>query len=100
MLETINENSHNENWDVTVEPRCGKRARLEKSFDLDFLTYTLKEEPQTYKEAVNSMEGLMWKETIKSEIYFILHNHTWELIDLPPGYKPLSSKWISRGSGN
>ncbi|WJZ95257.1 hypothetical protein VitviT2T_014041 [Vitis vinifera] len=51
-------------------------------------------EPQTFKEAVNSTEGLMWKEAIKSEIDSILQNHTWELLDLPPGCKPLSSKWI------
>ncbi|RVW62815.1 Retrovirus-related Pol polyprotein from transposon TNT 1-94 [Vitis vinifera] len=51
-------------------------------------------EPQTFKEAVNSTEGLMWKEAIKSEIDSILQNHTWELVDLPPGCKPLSSKWI------
>ena len=36
----------------------------------------------------------MWKEAIKSEIESILHNHTWELVDLPSGCKPLSSKWI------
>ena len=31
---------------------------------------------------------------IKSEIDSILHSHTWELVDLPPGCKPLSSKWV------
>ena len=36
----------------------------------------------------------MGKEVIKSEIDFILHNHTWELVDLPPRCKPLSSKWV------
>ena len=43
---------------------------------------------------MNSIEGLMWKKTIKSEIDSILHNHTWELVDLPLGCKPLSSKWV------
>ena len=54
----------------------------------------LEGEPRTFKEAVNSTEGLMWKEAIKSENYSILHNHTWKLVDLPPGCKPLSSKWV------
>ena len=36
----------------------------------------------------------MWKETIDSEMESILHNHTWELMDLPSGCKPLSSKWV------
>ena len=43
---------------------------------------------------MNSIEGLLWKEAIRSEIDSILQNHTWELVDLPPGCKPLSSKWV------
>ncbi|GKB31415.1 retrovirus-related pol polyprotein from transposon TNT 1-94 [Tanacetum coccineum] len=49
-----------------VELRRSKRARTEKSF----------------------------KEAIKSEIDSILQNHTWDLMDLPPGCKPLGNKWI------
>lgn len=36
----------------------------------------------------------MWKDVIKSKIDSILQNHTWELMDLPPGCRPLSSKWV------
>ena len=43
---------------------------------------------------MNSVEGSLWKEAIKSEIDSILQNHTWELVDLPPGSKPLGYKWI------
>ena len=93
-FETINENSQGGNNIGEVEPRCNKRAKVEKSFGPDFLTYMLEEEPRTYKEAVNSTQGLMWKEVINSEIESILHKLTWELVDLPPGCKPLSSKWV------
>ncbi|XP_062113481.1 uncharacterized mitochondrial protein AtMg00820-like [Humulus lupulus] len=51
-------------------------------------------EPRTYKEVVSSIEGPFWKEAIRSEIDSILQNHTWELVDLPTGCKPLGSKWI------
>ena len=54
----------------------------------------LEGEPRTYQEAVNYTEGLMWKEAINSEIESILHNLTWELVDLPPCCKLLSSKWV------
>ena len=54
----------------------------------------LKGEPQTYKEVVNSTESLMWKEAINNETDSIMYNHTWKLVDLPPGCKPLSSKWV------
>ena len=58
MLETINENSQDQNKEVEVEPRHSKRARTKKSFGPDFLTYMLEGEPQTFKEVVNSTEGL------------------------------------------
>ena len=92
LLETINENSQDQ--DGEVEPRRNKNARAEKYFSQDFLTYMLEGEPRTFKDTVNSVEGLRWKETIKSEIDFIQHNHTWELVNLPLGCKPLSSKWV------
>ena len=75
MLETIDENSQDQNKDSEVEPRRSKRIRVEKSFGQDFLTYILEGEPQTYKETINSTDGLMWKEAINSEIDSILYNH-------------------------
>ena len=54
----------------------------------------LENEPQNYEEALSSSEGPLWKEAIKSEVDSILKNHTWELVDLPPGCKPVGSKWI------
>ena len=52
------------------------------------------EEPQNYHQAVNSSDGPQWKEAIKCEIDSILQNHTWELVDLPAGCKPLGYRWI------
>ena len=77
-----------------VEPRRSKRARTEKSFGPDFVSFMVEHEPTSYREAVTSSEGPQWKEAIKSEIDSILQNHTWELVDLPPGCKPLGYKWI------
>ena len=54
----------------------------------------MENEPQSFQEVVNSPEGPLWKEAIKSEIDSISQNHTWELLDLPPGSKPLGYKWI------
>ena len=77
-----------------VEVRRSKRVRIEKSFGSNFLTILLESEPQRFKEAVNSLEDALWKEVINSEIESILQNHTWELVDLPLGCKPLRYKWI------
>ena len=75
-------------------PRCSKRQKTSTSFGPDFLTFLVENEPQTFKEAMSSSEAHYWKEAINSEIESILNNHTWELVDLPPGNKPLGSKWI------
>ena len=74
--------------------RCSKRARTSKPFGLDFLTYLLENEPQSFNEAMSTPKAPMWKEAVNSEIESIMQNHTWELVNLPPGSKPLGCKWI------
>ena len=54
----------------------------------------LEDEPQSFKEAMSSPEAPYWKEAINDELESILQNHMWELVDLPPGSKPLGYKWI------
>ena len=43
---------------------------------------------------MSSPEAPYWKQAINDEVESILKNHTWELVDLPPGSKPLGYKWI------
>ena len=43
---------------------------------------------------MSSPEAPYWKEAINDEVESTLQNHTWELVDLPPGSKPLGYKWI------
>ena len=74
--------------------RRSKRARTFKSFGPDFLTYLLENEPQSFNEAMSTPEAPMWKEIANSEIESIMRNHTWELVDLPLGSKPLGCKLI------
>ena len=71
------------------EPRRSKRTRTSKYFGLNFLTYLLEDEPRSFKEAMSSPEAPYWKEAIKVEVESILQNHTWELVDLPPGSIPI-----------
>ncbi|GKD53452.1 zinc finger, CCHC-type containing protein [Tanacetum coccineum] len=75
------------------ESRRSKRERTEKSFGPDFVSFMVENEPTLYRYTVTSSEA-RWKESIKSEIDSILQNHTWELVELPPGCKPLGYKWI------
>ena len=77
-----------------LEPRRGSRIKIPKNFGPDFISFITIGEPQTYKESVASPEAPLWKEAINSEVESILQNHTWELVDLPPGNKLIGYKWI------
>ena len=55
-----------------VEPRHSKRPKTSKSFGPNFLTYMLEDEPQSFKEAISTLKAPFWKETVNSEIEFIL----------------------------
>ena len=54
----------------------------------------LEDESQSFKEVISTPEAPFQKEVVNNEIEFILKNHTWEIVDLPPGCKPLGYKWI------
>ncbi|GKE26598.1 reverse transcriptase domain-containing protein [Tanacetum coccineum] len=73
-----------------VEPRRNKRARIEKSFRLDFVAFMVENEYFLSR----SIRMAQWKEAIKSEIDFILQIYTWELVVLLSGCKSLGYKWI------
>nr|GEY67043.1 polyprotein, putative [Tanacetum cinerariifolium] len=75
-----------------VEPRRSKHAKVTKYFGLDYMTYIVNEEPQTYKATMESSEASYWKEAIQSEIDLIVQNNTWKLVDLPSGHKPIGHK--------
>nr|GEZ53025.1 zinc finger, CCHC-type [Tanacetum cinerariifolium] len=90
----------------SFEPRKGKRVQKAKSYGSDFqlylvegsrdqvgsqysYCYSIKEDPRTYNEAMQSRDVALWKEAIDDEIRSIMENNTWVLSDLPPGCKPL-----------
>ena len=74
--------------------RRSKRQRKETSFGDDFYTYVVSTDPMSYFEAVSSSNGNFWKEAIQTELDSLIKNQTWELVDLPPGTKPINCKWI------
>ncbi|XP_070029916.1 uncharacterized protein [Nicotiana sylvestris] len=90
---SLHEESKENNTSIE-DTRRSKRQRTSTSFRPDFVTFLLENEPQTFKAAMLSSNSAFWKEAVNSEIQSILDNHTWELVDLPPGNNPLGSKWI------
>nr|GEX04956.1 retrovirus-related Pol polyprotein from transposon TNT 1-94 [Tanacetum cinerariifolium] len=44
-------------------------------------------EPITFQEAINSSDKDEWVRTIEEDMSSLMKNHTWELVDQPPGQK-------------
>ena len=91
---TLDEPSTLKVQEQDIEPIKGSKIKKSKNFGPDFISFMTIGEPQTYKEAMTSPEAPFWKEVINSEVESILQNHTWELVDIPPGNKPIGYKWI------
>ena len=96
---------------IVNEPRRSKRQKTGHSFGPDFLTAFITEDqgkinedfvsivlveddPKTYMKAITSIDSSFWKEAIKNELDSIILNHTWDLVDLPIGSKPIKCKWV------
>ena len=50
-------------------------------------------EPTSYKEAC---KHACWQQAMKEELLALQNNHTWDIVDLPKGVKPIGSKWVYR----
>ena len=104
--------NHNEMVEIPTF-RKSKRARKVKTFGNDFYTYLVEgsregvirqtpvcfnteTDPQTLEEAMKDRDAVFWKEALNDEMDSILGNNTWELVDLPPGSKPIKCKFIFR----
>ena len=66
----MNEESHDseDEQGVQTEPRRSKRTKAEKSFGPEFIIYLLKNEPQTYEEAVTLQRDLCGKKQLKVKL--------------------------------
>ena len=47
-----------------------------------------------------SKDSAFWKDAIQEEMDSIMSNHTLELVNLPPGSKPIGCKWVFRRKYN
>ena len=90
MHESID--TSNDLVDGVQELRRSKQARKEKSYGNNFLAYIVEDEPVSYYDAIKSIDAPFWLEAINSELDYIMSNHTWELVELPPKVKPIGCK--------
>ena len=71
------------------QPRRSSRSAKLKDFGPDFQAYLVEKDPESYAEAMSSHDAPFWREAIDDEMYSILSNNTWILLDLP-------CRWIFR----
>ncbi|GJQ94944.1 zinc finger, CCHC-type containing protein [Tanacetum coccineum] len=86
------------------EPRKGKRVRKANFYGSDFqlylvegsrdqigsqysYCYSIKEDPRTYNEAMQSPDFAFWKEQLMMSWFYCGNPYTWVLYDLPPGFR-------------
>ncbi|CAI7730310.1 unnamed protein product [Closterium sp. NIES-54] len=63
--------------------------------DMAFCFFTpLLGEPATVEEALSGPQKEEWKAAIDAEFKRLIENGTWELVELPEGQRPISSKWV------
>ena len=51
-------------------------------------------EPATLEEALASEQAELWRQAADDEMASLLANNTWELDSVPPGVKPIPTKWV------
>jgi hypothetical protein len=51
-------------------------------------------EPKLVGEAVDSIEGKIWKDNMVEAIESLQKNETWDLVKLPSGRNPIGRKWV------
>ena len=50
--------------------------------------------PNTYLQAMQSMEWIEWQAAMDREIASLIAKHTWKLVKLPPGTDLIGSRWV------
>ncbi|KMQ91985.1 gag-pol polyprotein [Lasius niger] len=101
-LPSSGETSSTEEQEQATEPeettlRRSTRKPAPRNFK-DYVTYKAMvigpDDPITLQEALESEACDSWQQAMRNEYDALLENKTWDLVDLPPGRKPLKCKWV------
>lgn len=76
---------------MTPKLRCSTRQRNPPQRLIEYVSLSETVEPNNYNEDIASPQ---WCATMQSKFDSIIKNETWDLIDLPLGHKPLTTKWV------
>ena len=54
----------------------------------------IKEDPKTFKEALENENSDKWLDAMKDELESMATNEVWDIVELPKGFKAVGCKWV------
>ncbi|CAI7848270.1 unnamed protein product, partial [Closterium sp. NIES-54] len=80
---------------VTKRSAMAVQANEGEDEEMAFCFFTpLPGEPATVEDALSGPQKEEWKAAMDAEFNSLIENGTWELVELPEGRRPISSKWV------
>jgi hypothetical protein len=70
------------------------------NFHSAFVLTATDDEPKSVGEAVDSVEGKLWKDAMVEEMESLHKNETWDLVKFPSGRKLVGRKWVFKKKMN
>ena len=52
------------------------------------------DDPVSFDDAMSRADSDSWLEAMKAEIQSMYDNQVWDMVDLPPGFRPIENKWV------
>ena len=72
------------------------RHRVPVQEETDIVNVALDAEPKTYQDVLDHPQSEEWLKSMQDEIDQLNSLQTFEIVDLPPGRKPIACKWVYR----
>ena len=94
--------SVNQDGNVRRMTRIPRPVRMD-DYHLYLVEAESADNPYTVDEALSGVDCEQLRQAMNSEYMSVVKNNTWSLVDLPPGVKPIKSKWVLKtrdGNGN
>ena len=83
------------------DPELRRSTRIKRHAILDdYVVYLeeadigIKDDPRTFKEAMESVNSDKWMDAMKGELESMATNEVWDIIELPKGSKVVDCKWV------
>ena len=81
-----------------------ERRQLERyspsTFCSGFALTITNDDLKTFREAVNSEDGKLWKEAMVDEMASLHKNEAWDLVEFSAGRKPIERIWVFKKKMN